>query len=152
MNRPWKRICCAVDLSEPSRVALDQAVGAAKRLGAELTLVHVFVPPPPAASDVLVSSRELARTEEREAQEALARWRDDAARDAGIPVRAVVLSGDPPAEIARWAREQACDVIVVGTHGRSGFRRLVLGSVAERVVRHAPCSVLVAREAGEPRD
>src|SRR5213079_2794564 len=62
-----------------------------------------------------------------------------------IPVYHVLLDGDPAAEIARYAADAGIDVIVIGTHGRTGVDRLVMGSVAEKVMREAPCSVLVVK-------
>jgi len=144
----WKKICCAVDFGDPSRVAMEQAADLARRFEAELTLVHVLVPPPPAASDVLVSSRGVASVEAQEHEEKLAEWRGDAERRAGRPVRSRVLWGDPAAEIVRHAREERCDLLVVGTHGRTGIARVVLGSVAERAARESPCPVLVVHDHG----
>lgn len=144
----WKKICCAVDFADPSRVAMEEAAELAKRLDAELTLVHVRVPPPSAASDVLVSSRGLTRVQAEKDEETLARWLADAERRAGRPVQSRVISGDPAAGILRHARDERCDVVVVGTHGRTGIARVVLGSVAERVARQAPCAVLVIHDHG----
>lgn len=142
----WKRICCAVDFADPSRVAMGVAADLAKRFEAELTLVHVLVPPLPAESDVLVSSRGLLAVEAKANEELLARWRADAEQRAGRPARSRLLSGDAAAEIVRHAREERCELVVVGTHGRTGIARLALGSVAERVARQAPCAVLVVRD------
>jgi nucleotide-binding universal stress UspA family protein len=63
----------------------------------------------------------------------------------GVPVHYVLAGGDPAQEIERVAREHACDLIVMGTHGRTGLTRLFMGSIAEEVVRLAPCPVLVAK-------
>ena len=152
--KAWKKICCAVDLEVQSRVAMAQAADLATTLDAELTLVHVIAPPLEAASDVLVSSRGLASVDAQEAEATLARWRADAEGLAGRPVSARVLQGEPAAEIVRHAREERCDLLVLGTHGRTGMSRLVLGSVAERVARRSPCPVLVVHdhEAIEGRD
>jgi hypothetical protein len=62
-----------------------------------------------------------------------------------IPVRHVLLSGDPAEEIVRYGRDTGMDLIVMGTHGRTGLERLLLGSVAEKVLRDAACSVLVVK-------
>jgi nucleotide-binding universal stress UspA family protein len=142
----WKKICCAVDFSEPSWIAMEHAADLAGRLRADLTLVHVRPPAPPAATDVLVSSRGVAEVEARQAEETLEVWRADAEARAALPVRARVLLGDPALEIARFAADEGTDLVVLGTHGRSGFSRLLLGSVAERVLRHAPVPVLVIRD------
>ncbi len=144
----WKKVCCAVDFADPSRVAMGQAAELARRFEAELTLVHVLSSPPSAARNVVVSSRGLAAVEAEKAQEMLAGWRADAERRAGRPVRSRVLWGDPAAEIMRHAREERCDLLVIGTHGRSGVARLILGSVAERVARQSPCPVLVVHDHG----
>jgi len=130
-----------------SRVALDRAAELARRLDAELTLLHVVVPLP-ALSDavVLVSPQELNAVQAREDEKELARWAAEAERAAGRPVRARARAGDAAAEILRHAREEGCDLLVIGTHGRTGIPRLVLGSVAERVARQAPCPVLVVHD------
>jgi nucleotide-binding universal stress UspA family protein len=142
----WKKVCCAVDFAEPSRAAMGQAADLARRLGAELTLVHVIAPPPEAASDVLVSSRGLARMEADEREAMLTRWRGDVERQVGRSVSARVLWGNPKEELVRHAREERCDLLVLGTHGRTGMSRLVLGSVAEQVARRSPCPVLVVHD------
>lgn len=142
----WKRICCAVDFGEPSRLAMEHAAELARRFGAELTLVHVAGAPPPAASNVLVSSRTVTRVRAREDEETLARWRAELEARAGLPVGARALAGDAAEEILRHAREEACDLVVVGTHGRTGLPRLVMGSVSERVARRSACPVLVVHD------
>jgi nucleotide-binding universal stress UspA family protein len=141
----WKKIGCAVDFSEPARVALEEAVEQARRTGAELVLVHVHVPAPTNPTDVVASPAEITRMVADEMERTLAGWREDAERLLGRAVSATVLLGDPAGEVVRWAREQGPDLLVLGTHGRTGIRRFILGSVAERVLREAPCPVLVAR-------
>lgn len=141
----WKKICCAVDFGEPSRIALAQAADLAKRLGADLLLVHVFVPPAATAGHVLVMSESMTSGVEIE-QEMLERWRADAERRSGRPAQARVLLGDPAEKIVQVAQEERCDAVVVGTHGRKGLQRVVLGSVAERITRHCKCPVLVVHD------
>ncbi|WP_242343778.1 universal stress protein [Anaeromyxobacter terrae] len=150
----WKKIGCAVDFSDPARLALAEAVEQARRTGAEVVLVHVHVPPPANPSDVIISPAEIARMSADEMERTLAGWRADAEKLLGRAVSTATLVGDPAGEIVRWAREHGPDLLVLGTHGRKGIRRFILGSVAERVLREAPCPVLVARarvpgEAGE---
>src|SRR5204863_6825990 len=65
--------------------------------------------------------------------------------DARIAVNHLLLGGDPPTEIVNYARDAGIDLIVIGTHGRTGVERLLMGSVAEKVLREAPCSVLVVK-------
>ncbi len=141
----WRKICCAVDFSEPSWFAMEQAADLASRLGAELTLVHVALPPRTLPTDV-VAVTGAAALDTHPAEETLEVWRTDAEARAAVPVRARVLLGDPALELARYAADEDVDLLVVGTHGRSGLSRLVVGSVAERVLRHAPVPVLVVRD------
>jgi nucleotide-binding universal stress UspA family protein len=143
----WKRICCAIDFGEPSRLAMLEAAELAGRFGAELWLVHVNAPPVLTATDMLVAPRSIAEMAAVEAERAMVGWRVAAERTAGRPVRTQVLSGDAATEIVQLARQQRFDLVVLATHGRRGLRRVVLGSVAERVVREAPCEVLVVRRA-----
>ncbi len=142
----WNRICCAVDFSEPSWIAMEQAAELASQLRAELTLVHVRAPQATAATDVLVPTVGLDDAELRRAEETLEVWRSDAEARAALPVRARVLLGDPALELARFVADERCDLLVLGTHGRTGLSRLFLGSVAERALRRAPVPVLVIRD------
>jgi universal stress protein A len=141
----WKRICCAIDFSDSSRMALREAADHARRFEGELTLIHVYEAPEPGAADVLSSPPELFERASRETRDALERWRAEAEGSAGRPVHATVQVGDVSVELARFVTEGNFDLVVMGTHGRKGFQRMMLGSVAERVVRRAACSVLVVR-------
>jgi len=140
----WKNICCAVDLSEPSRIALLKAAELARRFEGDLVLVYVH-PLAPLGTNMLAAPQDFAELQAEEIEGTMARWRAEAERVSGRPVRSVVLSGDAATEVLGYARERECDVLVVATHGRKGLSRLVLGSVAEKIVRSAPCSVMVAR-------
>jgi nucleotide-binding universal stress UspA family protein len=142
---PWKRICCAVDLTEPSRIAMLKAAELAARFEGELVLLHVQPLAPVLPTDLVVSTPELRSVEAAAIESTLALWRDEAERISGRPVRTALLTGDPAAAIVAFARDRASDVLVVATHGRTGLSRLVMGSVAEKVIRAAPCTVVVAR-------
>jgi universal stress protein A len=138
----WKRIGCAVDFSDGSRPALAEAVRLASRGGAELVLLHALemheesdIPPPPSAIEA--ARRGLAAR--------LEAWREEASAKLGRPVEVALVDGPAAPALAREAEARKLDLLVAGTHGRRGFRHLVLGSVAERVVHLAPCSVLVVR-------
>ncbi len=141
----WSRIGCGTDFSEPSRIAMLKAAALARLLEGELELVHVHTPPAAAGTELpLMPEQDRAMTLvdlERE----MATWREEAERVVGRPVRSSVLAGDAAGEIARLARQRPFDLVVVGTHGRRGLKRLFLGSVAERVVREADCAMLVVR-------
>ncbi len=131
----WRRICCAIDFSDPSRVAMQEAAVLARRLESWLTLVHVFDAPDLSEANTLRPTPELLERLSREAEEALERWRAEAEGMAARPVRSAMPVGDATTELLRFASEGGYDLMVMATHGRTGFRRLVLGSVAERVVR-----------------
>ncbi|HVP66754.1 MAG TPA: universal stress protein [Anaeromyxobacteraceae bacterium] len=139
----WRKVGCAVDFSETSRAAMEEAADLAKGSEAELLLIHAFeipgapadMPPPP----------DSGRATRVELERKLEAWRAEAARRSGGAATAVVVEGAPADEVARCARERGVDLLVVGTHGRRGLRHLVIGSVAERLVRVAHCPVLVVR-------
>ena len=137
----WKKICCAIDFSEPSRHTMEEACALARRLGGELTLLHVYDLHAP-SPELLLSKLERA-SPEMEAR--LASWGHDAEGLVGQRVRTVLLTGPATGEIVRFARDGGFDLVVMGTHGRSGLARALLGSVAEHVVREASCPVLVVR-------
>ena len=147
----WKSFCCAIDFSEPSRLAMAEAAELTRRLDGQLELLHVHpLPPPAVAIEAVPVSADVMETTIRELGDTMVPWQEDAARiAAGRPVRSTVVPGLAADEIVRFAREHAVDCVVVGSRGRQGLTRLLLGSVAERVVREAPCPVLVIR-GGEP--
>jgi nucleotide-binding universal stress UspA family protein len=145
----WKKLCCAIDFSETSHAAMCEATELARRFGAELELLHVH-PLPPAAGvdDMSVRPPDFVEVASTELEGRMASWQEEAERAAGRAVHSTVLPGPAAAaadEILRFLHEHGHDLLVVGTHGRRGVQRLLLGSVAERVVREAPCSVLVIR-------
>ncbi len=112
-------------------------------MDAKLTLLHVWRGPPPGRERAAEAFP--ARDVEADLGRELEGWRGEAERLAGRAVQTIVRTGAPAAEIVRFAAERKADLVVVGTRGRTGLERAVLGSVAEAVVRHAPCAVLVAR-------
>jgi universal stress protein A len=123
MPIPWKAVCCPVDLSEESRAALRVAADLCRILGATLTLLHV--------------------DEGDGASGQLSAWRLDA-EAAGAPVVSVEETrGDPDTAIAEFADRRGIDLIVMGTHGRTGREHSLVGSVAASTVRQARCPVMV---------
>ena len=141
----WLEILCGIDFSRGAEATLEAAADLARRHGGALTLLHVREPLPAAGGKGFVPPPGLTEAESVEIGRQLERWRAEAARMSGGEVRAEAATGAPASEIVRRAREKPFDLVVVGTHGRTGLRRLMLGSVAERVVREAPCPVLVVR-------
>jgi nucleotide-binding universal stress UspA family protein len=138
----WKRICCPIDFSAVSAFALEEAAEQAWLSGGALTLLHVCETPPPSAGETL-ASRE-AREQDAVAHERLLRnWEERARGMSTAVVDSVTISGDPATEIIRFADEKRYDLIIMGTHGRTGREQLPFGSVAQKVVLDAPCPVLV---------
>lgn len=145
--KPFKRIMVPLDFSAPANLAVQYAIDFARRYEASLDLVHVYQPITHALPDgyVLVTPEQL---EEILAQfeKQLAAAKEQAKKGGVARVETVLLHGYPIHEILRHAEDSQTDLIVMGTQGRSGIKRLVLGSVAENVLRSAPCPVLVVRE------
>lgn len=137
-----RRILVPVDFSECSKQALEYALALAEHFGAELTLLHVAprIPPVPEFGPV----DEVAVREARKELEAL-RVRVSAVLPSHT-VLSALWAGEPHVEIVRAAEERAIDLIVLSTHGRTGLARILMGSTAEKVVRHAKCPVLIVRQ------
>jgi nucleotide-binding universal stress UspA family protein len=145
--RRVRRILCATDLSRASRAAVKAALALARREGAELELLHVALPPAADLEDGFSSARTVERQAaamEEEAERKLGALVAGAA-GAGVRTSVRVRFGIPATTIAAEARRRRADLIVIGTHGRSGLPRFVLGSVAARVIATAPCPVLTVR-------
>jgi nucleotide-binding universal stress UspA family protein len=147
---PISRILVPTDFSPNSREATAWAADLAGRYRASITLVHVYQPVSMILPEgfVLKSAEDIAELL-ASLNAALAEAKDQLAAAApGLEVDATLLQGAPFAEIVRHARENGFDLIVVGTHGRTGLKHALLGSVAEKVVRKAHCPVLTVRLAG----
>lgn len=150
-----RRILVPVDFSEPSRVALEQACRMAAELpGSVIELLHVVEPPVSLPGGGLAASGGLyymtGQRAFRDAQKQIDQVLASVAGRDRFDVHARVEPGYPTETILRVAEQSAFDLIVMGTHGRTGLRHLVMGSVAETVVRRAPCPVLTVR-APDPR-
>ena len=143
-----EHVLVATDLSPASLLAIDAAATLAKAFGARVTLAHVFDPSPltPTATSQLTTAEQLevAQSYERHLLGELERLRDT--RLAGLDAGVALLQGRSAAdELCRHAEKADVDLIVIATHGRTGLARMLIGSVAERVVRHATCPVLTLR-------
>jgi len=141
----YNKILVPVDFSSHSGEALDHAVDLAKQFGAELHVAHVFSPPLP-----LVSPYEVAMTTElfEEARRSAAdRLGKEVSRvsESGIQVVTHLLEAPPAPAIVELAERLEADLIVMGTRGNTGLKHVVLGSVAERTLRLAPCHVLAVK-------
>ncbi len=131
-----------VDFSEGTAAAVSCAVEFAGKFNARITLLHVLQTIFPPASELGFTFAEQEKIRQDNAAEEL---RKLAATVAPIPAATVMESGTPWDRIVHWAGAHAADLIIMPTHGRSGLKHLWIGSVAERVVQHAPCAVLVVR-------
>jgi nucleotide-binding universal stress UspA family protein len=142
-----RRILHPTDFSSASRPALERALGLARDSRAELIILHVMAPiipvvgegyiPPQTYEAIDTAARKSAQTK---LDALVAR-----ARKAGVRARGLLVEGTPHDRIVRAAKAQRVDLIVMGTHGRSGLARLFIGSVASRVVSAAACPVMTVR-------
>jgi nucleotide-binding universal stress UspA family protein len=139
---PVQTILLATDLGPASSAAVDEAIDLAQRLRAQLLVVSVIDP----ANLRLPGGRAASRIDQvRDERSRLAAAFAARGRAAGVQVRFLIWEGDPGEGIVEAAEAERADMIVVGTHGRSGLGRLLLGSVSEHVIRHAAVPVLVVR-------
>jgi nucleotide-binding universal stress UspA family protein len=139
------KILCAIDFSPGSQRALHAAIRLANEQHVELVVMHVWYVPTTGPGD-FPFPRGLAEGIVGQARQALDTAVQEA-RDAGATaVTSQLAKGVPGSTIIAAANDdRAIDLVVVGTHGRTGLARVLIGSVAEYIVRHAPCSVLVVR-------
>lgn len=149
MNFSLSHLLVPVDFSSHSLLATQYAVALAERLGASVELLHVVedpifsgawsseiaIPPPVDVQKALIEQGENRLTD----------WKESC-RSATVPIVTNVRCGMPVQGIIAYAKKAGIDLIVMGTHGRTGLAHLFMGSVAERVVRHAPCPVVTLRD------
>lgn len=141
-----KRILVATDFSQHSQVALNYAAAFAKAFKAEVILCHALEKPdflsqlPPVAEGYFPPN--LGELQEQHARVQC----EQVLAAAGLSqARVLLVHGNPAGEIARAAKDEDADLIIVGTHGRGALAHILLGSVAEKIVRFAPCPVLTVR-------
>jgi nucleotide-binding universal stress UspA family protein len=137
---PIRTILYPTDFSPPAATAFPVACALARDYGARLVALYVK-PPDVLYGDGFVLPPDPASVR----KELLAQLYGLQAPDPAVQITYVLEEGDPTAAILEKARTVRCDLIVMGTHGRTGVGRLLLGSVAEAVLRHAPCPVLTVR-------
>ena len=146
-ERIFHRILVPTDFSSQSERAWATARRLARAVGGDVVLLHVFVETP------LYSEAPLSGERIREAYEAARTWITNqleqwaaAARAEGLAVKTLLRTGVPHEVIVETARDEGADLIAIGTHGRGGLNRLMLGSVCDRVIRLSSCPVLAVRE------
>lgn len=136
-------ILYTTDLSESSQVAFQMAYSLARDHGARLVVLHVVPTGTYEVSNLAQFGQgESERQFENDIRNELQRLQPS---DNRVPIEYKLAHGDPAASIAKVAEKARSDLIVLGTHGRTGYRRVLMGSVAEHVMRTAPCSVLVVK-------
>jgi nucleotide-binding universal stress UspA family protein len=140
-------ILLAIDGSAPSQDAIEEVANRPWPSPSTLRILSVIQPYPPPATEIVLASAALEEIRQRQAQDAeqLTRQAGERIAAAGLSVETAVRQGDPRTAIVDAADEWQADLIVVGSHGRTGLKRLVIGSVAQAVVSHAHCSVEVVR-------
>lgn len=150
------KILHPTDFSECAMQAQETAVELVVRLGGEIVLLHVLMEPPLYSEGILSMAKPhvvVLSEHVRSIYEAQRKWTEQTLetrtaelRQRGIKASWRVQVGVPFEEIVKIANEERVDVIALGTHGRGGMSRLLMGSVADRVIRLAPCPVLTVRE------
>lgn len=143
-----KKILCPVDFSESLELAVKYAASLASLFGAKLHLLHVVEHLHGHEHFLILAltSQEIAEKMKTQAQEQLSRFTSQL--DEGSGIEAEVREGKAFVEIIKMAREESIDLIVMGSHGRTGLPHILIGSVAERVIRKAPCPVLIVKTKG----
>jgi nucleotide-binding universal stress UspA family protein len=142
----FQRILIAIDKGPVSAHAVEIALELAAALKADTAVIHVMAPPVTYDSPSGLPQSEMSALAREEGIKLMARLRENPA----LPAFAheFLEGGDPATEIVKAAKDWPADMIVMGTHGREGVARMMLGSVADSVIRQAPCPVLVVRSGG----
>jgi nucleotide-binding universal stress UspA family protein len=142
-----KKILCSTDFSEPSYKGLEYAKDLAALFKAELAVVYVLplLPHQPTDPNISFSIPEYERILHKDSEEKLQNIIKQHFSE-GSKVRAIIGHGNAAKEIVRIAEEEKSDLIVIATHGVSGWHHFIVGSVAEKVIRTAPCPVFAVRE------
>ena len=142
-----RRILLATDFSKASRKAVSVAISTASRARATLTIVHVIAPLIPITPDQYVGPETWTEIEAQSRRWATRQLSAlvEKARKAGVRAASVTVDGNAAEQIVRLARVKRADLIVVGTHGRTGLARFFVGSVASQVVARSTCPVMTVR-------
>lgn len=141
---PFRNILCPIDFSEDSRHAIERARELVEPGATGIRLMHV-IEPTLSYNELSMGENHLAALDHRATHE-LAGWASDLAKVAPVPVTTAIDIGRPGARIlAALDADPTIDLVIMGSHGRTGIKRMLLGSVAEKVLRHATCPVLIER-------
>jgi nucleotide-binding universal stress UspA family protein len=152
MNMNIRSILLPTDFSECGNYALSYAASLARTFGASILCVHVIEPVVPTVGYSGISEplpmADIADQLEDSAERELPKFAE-CEECSGLAVEELIVHGEAASEIVRVAKERSVDLIVVSSHGRTGLGRILFGSTAEAIVRHAPCPVLVVKPAKE---
>lgn len=143
----FEKILFPTDFSESAENAARYAISLAKKYGSNLYIVHVVEPftyTTDFGLDYSVQYKEMEATARRLLDEFVASIQRNY-----LDAEGVLLSGEPFVEIIKYAKREQVDLIIMGTHGRTGLEHMLLGSVAEKVVRKSPCPVLTIKKTGQ---
>lgn len=144
----WKKILCAVDFSPCSREALRVAARLAAEQSAELVVAYAWTPPVVFAGETIGLPAGFLTDLIATAQAELAAWKTEAEGLGAAKVTTEFLTGAAWHEVASLAkRDHDIGLIITGTHSRTGIKHAFLGSIAEKIVRHSPCAVMVVPSA-----
>jgi nucleotide-binding universal stress UspA family protein len=141
----YRKILLAVDFSEASRLALREAADLAAKFGAELTIAHVRQGPTLSGLGERIDDDRFLPSRHAAEDQLLDEWKQEALQRSERPVRALHLDGVPDVCITTQARDGDYELVVLGSHGKGALAHVLVGSVAEKVIRHAPCPVFVVR-------
>lgn len=144
----FQTILVPIDFSADAGRALETAIGMARQTGAALHVAHVFGLPLPLLLPYEIVMPDAVRSDARANVARELEKEAEIARREGVETTAHMLDGSPAVAIVELAQDIGADLIVMGTHGRTGIGHVVLGSVAERTLRTAPCAVMTVKGGG----
>ena len=142
----YKKVLFCTDFSENADHAFDYAFGIAKRDSSLLYILHILAENPyKAYADVMITGEDLEKLQKAIEEDLDNKFRDHYVKkiEDGIKFEIVTISGREDEEILKFAKKENVDIIVMGTHGRTGIEHVFFGSVAEKVLRHSPFPVFV---------
>jgi nucleotide-binding universal stress UspA family protein len=148
VNVKVKKLLVPIDFSDCSQAAIEHAISLAQAFQAQVFLLHVMEPPA-YGLDFLLTHPGVPPEIKQKLIEAM-KQSVDKMRKLGIDAEGYFVTGVPFVEIIKAAKKHEADLIVMGTHGRTGLSHILLGSTAERVIQRTDCPVLTAKAAGRP--
>ena len=140
----FSKMLVPVDGSDHSLRALDHALFLAKAAGSKVTAIHVMEKPPTMYVESQKLLNDIMAKYKTESAKVLDRCKELAAQK-GVKIETVIADGDAATNITDYAKKEGCDIIVIGNRGLGRFKEMVVGSVSNKVLHHAKCSVLIVK-------